>query len=231
MSQKNDSNSFGKEQLKFLLKIKSYENKNELNRFLLIVSFGGLLSIIAGFLELVFYEFLDTDVLFFQYDIVNNPKPILLFAVWILTIFPVLIILIFTTGTSGIINWNRTYRFISVVAIICYFTAEGLIVFLGKSKTEFIPIIWGVFIFLGFLLASVLILKLEKQSKVALLLLVLGIIVLIDSILSYVIFSPKEVMFYMLTGFGIIMTASAGSIYLLEEKYGILDSVIAKADD
>ena len=214
-----------------LSKIESYENKNELYRFLLILSFGGLLSILAGFLELVFYEFFDTDVLFFQYNFSNSSKPVFLYAVWIITIIPVLIILIFTTGTSGFINWNKTYRFIGLVAIICYFSADAVILILGKSKTDLIPLIWGIFLFLGFLSAAFLIYNLEKQSKVAIILILFGIIILTISMIVFLFVEDKLAMFYMLTSFGVLMTVSAGLMYLLETRFAVLESMSNQVEE
>ncbi len=216
--------SFGKEQLEFLARIEQYENKNELSRFLLITSFGGLLSIIGGILELFFYKFYNIDVLFFQYHFFQNPDPALLVAVWILTIFPLLIIIIFTSGTSGIVNWNKTYRIIGFLAIILFFCSELVIVGLGEENTKLIPIIWGMFIFIGFNLASFLMLKLEHQLKLAKVLFLLGFLVLLDSILTYFFVQTNLAMFVLLTGFGIMMTIMALIFNLLESKFSILET-------
>lgn len=223
MSQKVIPDEFGKDQLKILSKIEVYENKNELSRFLLITSFGGLLCIIAGILELVFYKFYQTDVVYFQYKFLNNSEPVLLLAVWILTIFPIAIIIVFTAGTSGIVNWNKTYRIIGPIAIVLYFSCEVLIVLLGEDEIKVIPLLWGIFIFIGFILASYLMLRLEHQSKLSKILILLGILVLIDSFVTYLFIDSELAMFSMLTGFGVIMTVVAITIHLLETKYSILE--------
>ena len=220
MSQKVIPDEFGKDQLKILSKIEVYENKNELSRFLLITSFGGLLCIIAGILELVFYKFYQTDVVYFQYKFLNNSEPVLLLAVWILTIFPIAIIIVFTAGTSGIVNWNKTYRIIGPIAIVLYFSCEVLIVLLGEDEIKVIPLLWGIFIFIGFILASYLMLRLEHQSKLSKILILLGILV---SFVTYLFIDSELAMFSMLTGFGVIMTVVAITIHLLETKYSILE--------
>ncbi len=164
------------------------------------------------------------DVLFFQYHFFQNPDPALLVAVWILTIFPLLIIIIFTSGTSGIVNWNKTYRIIGFLAIILFFCSELVIVGLGEENTKLIPIIWGMFIFIGFNLASFLMLKLEHQLKLAKVLFLLGFLVLLDSILTYFFVQTNLAMFVLLTGFGIMMTIMALIFNLLESKFSILET-------
>jgi hypothetical protein len=217
---------FGKEQLKFLLKIKDYESKNELSRFLLIASFGGILSIIAGFMELIFYKFFNTDVIFFQFNLLNNPEPILLLAVWIVTIFPLLIIIIFTSGTSGIINWNKTYRIIGYIAIILFSLSEMTILLIGEEQLQIIPLIWGIYIFIGFLLAGLLMNRLENQSFVAKLLYLLGVMILANSFVSYIILDLKLAMFYMLSSCGIFLVFSACFVYVFVIKYSILENFL-----
>lgn len=211
----NIPSDFGKEQLEFLSKIERYENRNEMSRFLLISSFGGILCLIAGILELVFYKFYKMDVVFFQYNLLNNPEPVLLFGVWVLTIFPLLIIVIFTWGTSGIINWNKTYRIIGKIAILLFLFSELTILILGEDNSNYIPIVWGMYIFIGFMIASYLMLKFEDQGNLSKYLFILGFIVLIWSLITYVFIDPEIAMFALLTGFGIAMTISGGLIYML----------------
>ena len=218
-------------QLKFLSKIEVYENKNELSRFLLITSFGGLLCIISGILELVFYKFYQTDVVYFQYKFLNSSEPILLLAIWVLTIFPILIIIVFTAGTSGIVNWNKTYRIIGPIAIVLFFSCEALIVLLGEDQIKVIPLLWGLFIFIGFILASYLMKRFEQQTKLSIILIALSIFVLIDSIVTYLFIESDLAMFSMLTGFGVIMTVVAIIVHLLETKYSILEMNGSKAED
>ena len=212
---------FGKEQLQFLTRIKDYETKNEITRFLLITSFGGILSIIAGFIEFVFYKFYNTDVIFFQFNFSSNPEPVLLLAVWILTIFPFIIILIFTIGTPGLINWNRTYRNIGYIAITLFLLSEITVLAIGENFIHFVPLIWGSYILLGFILAGLLMYKLEKQPFVERILILLGVLAFINSFVAYLFLDPNLVMFYMLTSYGVVMIVSACIMYFLEVKYSI----------
>ena len=210
-------------QLKFLSKVENYETKVEFNRFLLITSFGGLLCIMAGILELFFYKFYNLDVVYFQYNFLDSPDMSLLIAVWIMTIFPLLIIIIFSRGTSGIINWNKAYRTIGLVAIILFFLCELFILLIGKSNSKFIPLIWGIFIFLGMILASYLINIIERQKKVAYILLFLGACILIDALFVYLFIDIKLSMFTMLINFGVIMTGLTAFFYLFESRYQIIN--------
>ena len=219
LSSSNPTDQFGKDQIKFLLKIKEYETKNEFNRFLLITSFGGILSIIAGFIELIFYKFYSKDVIFFQFNFFQSSDPVLLGAIWILTIFPILVIILFTTGTTGIINWNKTYKNIGYIAIILFVLSELSILFASEDHMELIPIIWGFYIFVGFLIAGTLMYKYEKQLFLARLLIFYGIVSLANAFFSYLFIDKNLAMFYMLDSFGMLLVVTTGILYIFETRF------------
>ena len=215
----NQTDKFGKEQIKFLLKIKEYETKNEFNRFLLLTSFGVILSIIEGFIELVFYKFYTKDVFFFEFIFFQSSDPGLLGAIWIITIFPLLVIILFTTGTTGIINWNKTYKNIGYIAIILFILSELSILFMGQEQMELIPIIWGFYIFVGFIVAGTLMYKYEKQLFLARLLIFYGIVSLANAFFSYIFIEKILAMFYMLDSFGMLLVITTGILYIFETRF------------
>ena len=216
------SDEFGKEQMEFLQKIKNYENRNELHRYLLITSFGGIITLIGGFVEYIFYKFFSTDAVFFQFTLTNSPDPILLLSIWILNIFPLIIIFVFTKGTSGVINWNHTYKLIGYIAILFFIFSEFTIFVLGKTQLRIIPLIWGFYIFFGFIIAGFLMKRLEKEIFVEKLLFTLGILSLLNSFFSYLFLDQILAMFYMLSSFGIFLIILTSIIYLLDNKISII---------
>jgi hypothetical protein len=206
-----------KPQIEILEKIELWETKTEFNRFLLIAVFVGFISIIAGWMEFISFRINGTNLVFFQFGFLDNTfsdEPVLFFSIWLITIIPILIIIVFSSGSSGFITWNKAYRIIGIIAIFLYFSAELSSLLLGKSNSELIPIVWGLFLFLGFIIAGELLYRLENQSELRVGLFLTGILALLLGVIA-IFLEQKLAMFFLLTSLGIILTIFSSLTYFI----------------
>jgi hypothetical protein len=146
--------------LDILKKVVSFEQKSEFNKFYLLLSVSGFVAIVGGWISFVFHRFMDIDPTFFIFGLTGNPdlapteEPILFISVWLLYAVPILSVAVFSTGASGIINWNRAYRSIGALAISLFFIAHIFIILIGSENSQLIPSIWGLVMFIGFTIAG-----------------------------------------------------------------------------
>ncbi|MFW9992345.1 MAG: hypothetical protein ACFFD4_09885 [Candidatus Odinarchaeota archaeon] len=201
--------------LEMLEKVEQFEKKSEIDRFLLILALVGFIVTISGFNELVSYLFLGTDITFFMFGVTSNPQLspeselALFLGAWLIHFLPFLVIAFFTTGSSGIINWNRAYRIIGAVIVILFFVTVGVVLILGQDNAEFIPLAWGVAFFLGFLSASVI---LPKQAQLKVLrggFLVLGVVSLLLGMIASFFIETDLRMFFFGASLGTLLTLTA----------------------
>ncbi|MHA2054081.1 MAG: hypothetical protein ACXAB2_12310 [Candidatus Hodarchaeales archaeon] len=184
--------------LEVLEKVEKFEKKAEFNRFLLILSVAGFVAIIGGWISYIFNRFLGVDPTFFIFNLTDNPdlspseEPILFLSVWIVYLIPLVSVVILSTGSTGIMNWNKSYRFISVFVIFLFFFAHVLILLAGLKNARMIPFIWGLTVGIGFLISS-LILKRETSDKIVTTgLVVIGSLsIILGLTLSF--FAPEEI--------------------------------------
>ena len=102
--------------LKILDKIEDFSIKSEFSNIYVIMAFGGFLTIVAGFMEYFFSQIYGIDAAFFVFvqtgieELHPSAEPLLYISVLLLHLSPVLIIVVFSSGSSGFVNWNESYR-------------------------------------------------------------------------------------------------------------------------
>jgi len=201
--------------LEILDKIIAFEKKTEFNRYLMYISIVGFIGIIGGWIEFISYHFLGVDVTFFIFGVTGNPdlspvaEPVLFLSLWLIYLLPVIAILIFTMGiTPGIINWNKSYRSIGFIAIGLFVLTQILILVLGISNSQFIPLVWGGMICIGFVLASRILFSEAKLTELRNGLLGFGVLSLILGLLATFIVYPVAsdlAMFVLCLIFGLLL--------------------------
>lgn len=208
-------------QIAVLERIERYEKKAEYNRFLLIVSFGGLISLLAGGVEYITYRFYEFDVVFLLFGFLNNDwldpvqEPVLFIFLWLSVITPVVIVLVFSQGKVGLFSWNRSYRLISLLAVALFLLSNVFVLLLGPSKQELLPLVWGPTIGLGLAIAGHILSHHESQPHIRLELYIIGFLVLLNSF-GAVMFLPLETrMFSLLTFQGVVLVAYSSVKFLL----------------
>ena len=138
-----------KPHLEILEKVAQFEEKREFNRFLLVFTFAGFISIIGGWIEYVFYRLFEISSTFFifgltgQYELAPTSEPILFLSIWLIYLIPITGIIIFTLGSPGFINWNRSYRIIGATIIVLFLTTHLTIIILGIPNSKLIPGVWN----------------------------------------------------------------------------------------
>ena len=214
-----------KPHLEILEKVQKFERKAEYNRFLLILTISGFIVIIGGWVSHIINRFLGTDPTFFIFGMTGNSdisplnEPILFFTVWLLYAIPILSIITLTTGSSGILSWNKAYRKIGIIAVSLFFAVQVIILVLGVQNIEVIPLIWGAFSSIGFFLSGYILYQETSIKSTRVSLYLFGVMCLILGILSFV-FIPNELAMLF---FGIFLGATLSlSSLLLYIKSGKL---------
>jgi hypothetical protein len=178
-----------KPHLDILEKVEQYQHKAEFNRFLLVLTIAGFIAIIGGWISYIFNRFLNVDPTFFIFGVTGNPnlspmkEPILFISVWLLYLIPILSAISFSTGTTGIVNWNKAYKQVGILAILLFLVAHIIIVFLGMKNSQYIPLVWGLLVCIGFILSSWFMYEETDNSKLRGGLVIFGIIALFLGVL------------------------------------------------
>ncbi|MFX1283629.1 MAG: hypothetical protein ACFFB5_08240 [Promethearchaeota archaeon] len=202
--------------LEILDKIVAFEKKMEYNRLLLFLCLAGFIAIIGGWIEYVCYHFLFVDSTFFILGLTSIAEPVLFLGLWLIYLIPLIGIIIFTTGISpGFINWNKAYRNIGAITIGLFILTHVLVLLIGSidaPDSQFIPIIWGTMICLGFLLASRILFLETRNKEIQLGFLAFGIFGLVLGIISSMIFYPfssELAMFLFCNIFGVVLIGAS----------------------
>lgn len=188
--------------LEILDKIVAFEEKIEYNRLLLFISLAGFVGIIGGWIEYVCYHFLSVDSTFLILGLSPVVEPVLFYGLWLIYLIPLIGVIIFTAGLSpGFINWNKSYRIIGVI-IIALFTLTHLLVllvgYIDSFNSQFIPIVWGSTICIGFFLAGRILFAETRKKEIQLGLFAFGLFAIFLGFVSSIIFyslSPELAMF------------------------------------
>jgi hypothetical protein len=202
----------------------TFEKKVEYNKFLQYLALAGFITIIGGFIEFICYRFLGVDTTFFIFGLTGNPQlapteePILFVSLWLLHLIPILAGVIFTIGAPGIISWNKAYRTISIIAVILFISNQLLILLVGISNSGLIPIIWGITLCIGFILAGRILYSAVKIKIIQTETLISGIVSLGLGIISSIVFPLKLKMFFFCTMFGLLLIGMSIIFYLLEDR-------------
>lgn len=208
-------------QLEILNKIEFYEERLEFNRFLLISAFSGLIAIFVGWMEYIFNRFVGIDISLFQFGFTTKGslspanEPILFFSIWFILFIVIVSIIVFSSGLSSFISWNRSYRIIGIYAIITYLICEGIIAILGLQFEKVIPLVWGIAISSGFVFTAEILYRKEKQYQLRVGMLSIGIMSFVLSIIAYFLIEPKLAMFFFLISLGIVLILSSAILYYL----------------
>lgn len=171
--------------LDILEKVEKYERKSEFNRFLLILCVSGFVTFIGGWVAYIFNRFFGIDPTFFLFNLTNNPsltptkEPILFITVWLIYLIPIVSVVIFSTGTTGIVNWNKAYRGIALMAVFLFFVVHLMILIIGLPNSKYIPAIWGVVVGIGFIAARWPLKSVTENTNLLNGLVILGLIALI----------------------------------------------------
>ncbi|MHA2225922.1 MAG: hypothetical protein ACXAC8_11995 [Candidatus Hodarchaeales archaeon] len=194
--------------LEILDKIVAFEEKIEYNRLLIFTSVVGFIAIIGGWIEYVCYRFLSLDSTFLIFEFPPR-EPILVLGLWLIYLLPLIGVLIFTTGISpGFISWNKAYRSIGAIAIGLFIVTHITILLVGIPNQQFIPLIWGTTIGIGFLFAGRILFLETKSKEIRLGLYFFGLISLILGSVSSLIIYPifhELAMFLFCNIFGLLL--------------------------
>lgn len=208
--------------LKILEKVESFEKKAEFNRFLLVVTFAGFVTMIGGFLDYVSYRIVGTGTTYFIFDITGISNEIVLFFfTWIIYLVPILIIIIFSTGSPGFINWNRSYRLIGFTAIFLFIINQLLILLIGEPNAQFIPVIWGSTVCIGFILAHFILRREITNKKLLTGLLAFGVLAFIVGFVSSFLIQLELSMLFFSSTIGLFLSVSGFITYLNVGKFGV----------
>ncbi|MFW9930716.1 MAG: hypothetical protein ACFFD1_15105 [Candidatus Thorarchaeota archaeon] len=217
-----------KDQFDILDKIESFERHIEFNRFLLILAFGGFIAFFAGWMDFISKKFLGINMTFFQFAMVPSDsqqpinEPILFLSTWMIFFMLVSIMILFTTGSSGLISWNKTYRIIGVFSVFLYLITSLIVLLIGYSNSKYLPVLWGTAILIGFVISGYLLSKRERYQVINKILNLNGLISLILGIFFTFILSNEFSLFFFLSSFGIIMIFMSAISYLLIGKKNII---------
>ncbi len=210
--------------IEILEKVQKFERKAEYNRFLLILTISGFIVIIGGWISYVINRFLSTDPTFFMFGMTGNPdlspinEPILFSTIWLLYAIPILSVITLTTGSSGILSWNKAYRKIGIIAIGSFFVVQAVILILGVKNMNAIPLIWGTISSAGFLLSGHILYQETNLKRTKTALNLFGVMSFFLGILSFT-FIPNEVGMLFLTIFlGVTLSLSGFLVYLKTGK-------------
>lgn len=213
-----------KPHLEILEKVQRFERKAEYNRFLLILTISGFIVIIGGWISYVIHRFLDTDPTFFMFGMTGNPdlspliEPILFSTVWLLYGIPILSIIILTTGSSGILSWNKAYRKIGALAVSLFFAIQVIILLLGTQNMNAIPLIWGTTSSVGFLISGRILLQETKLKNTVTPLNLFSVMSLLLGILSFILIPIEVAMLFFSIFLGLTLSLSGFLVYLKSGK-------------
>jgi len=216
-----------KPHLEILEKVETFEKKRELNRLLLFFAIAGFISIIGGWIEYVFYRLFDISSTFFifgmtgQAELAPTAEPILFFSIWLIYLIPISGILIFTLGTPGIVNWNKSYRIIGATAIVLFIVAHITILFFGTSNSKLISGVWGTAICVGLLFTSQILAKEIDNKSIRLGLIAFSLIVFALGLITVIMIPEEESMLFFGSVFGILLTISGMTTYIKVGKANI----------
>ncbi|MHA2095791.1 MAG: hypothetical protein ACW98F_14315, partial [Candidatus Hodarchaeales archaeon] len=170
-----------------------FQYKAEFNRFLLILNISGFIAIIGGWISYIFNRFMGVDPTFFIFGVTGDPslapteEPILFLSVWLVYLVPILSAIIFSTGSTGIINWNKSYTRIGILAFSLFLLAHITIVIFGVENNKFIPIVWAFLICVGFILSSKFLYEETGNSRVRGGLIIFGVVALLLGLIVVII--------------------------------------------
>ena len=216
-----------KPHLEILEKVEQFEKKRELNRLLLFFAIAGFISIIGGWIEYVFYRLFDISSTFFifgmtgQAELTPTAEPILFFSIWLIYLIPISGIIIFTLGTPGFINWNKSYRIIGATAIVLFIVAHITILFFGTSNSKLISGVWGTAICVGLLFTSQILAKEIDNKSIRLGLIAFSLIVFALGLITVIMIPEEESMLFFGSVFGILLTISGMTTYIKVGKANI----------
>lgn len=210
--------------LEILDRVITFEKKVEYNKFLQYLALAGFIAIIGGFIEFISYRFLGVDTTFFIFGQTGDPQlapteePVLFVSLWLIHLMPVLAGVAFTIGAPGIISWNKAYRKISFIAVVLFISNQLLVLLAGISNSGLIPIIWGVSLFIGFILAGRILYSAVKIKIIQTEMLIAGTVGIILAIISSVVFPLNLKMFFFCTMFGLLLIGIGIIFYLIEDR-------------
>jgi hypothetical protein len=208
-----------KPHLEILEKVEQFEEKREFNRFLLVFTFAGFISIIGGLIEYAFYRLFEISSTFFifgltgQSELAPTSEPILFFSIWLIYLIPISGIIIFTLGSPGFINWNKSYRIIGAATIVLFLITHLIIVILGITNSKLIPGVWGTLICIGFLFASKILSNEFSNRPIQLGLIVFGLFAFGLGLVSVLLLPEELSMLFFCYVFGLLLTISGMLTY------------------
>ena len=215
--------------LEILEKVQKFERKAEFNRFLLILTISGFIVFIGGWVSYIFHRFLATDPTFFMFGMTGYPdlspinEPILFATTWLLYAIPILSIITLTTGSSGMLSWNRAYRKIGIIALSLFFVVQVIILILGTQNMDAIPLIWGTISSLGFFYSGRILYRETKVKRTVRSLDLFGAMAFFLGILSFVLVPSELAMLFLSIFLGVTLSLSG---FLLYKKAGKLKIII-----
>jgi len=216
-----------KPHLEILEKVETFEKKRELNRLLLFFAIAGFISIIGGWIEYVFYRLFDISSTFFifgmtgQAELAPTAEPILFFSIWLIYLIPISGIIIFTLGTPGFINWNKSYRIIGATAILLFIVGHITILFFGTSNSKLIPGVWGTALCVGLLFTCQILAKEIDNKFIQLGLITFSLIAFALGLITVIVIPEEVGMLFYGCVFGILLTISGMMTYIKVGKTNI----------
>ncbi|MFX0087305.1 MAG: hypothetical protein ACFFAU_16765 [Candidatus Hodarchaeota archaeon] len=217
-----------KPQLEILEKVVKFEEKREFNRFLLVFTFAGFISIVGGWIEYVFYRLFGISSTFFIFgqtgesELAPTAEPILFGSIWLIYLIPISGIVIFTLGSPGFINWNKSYRLVGAATIILFLITHITIILIGIPNSKLIPGVWGTLICIGFLFASKILSNEFSNKSIQLGLIFFGLTAFILGLVSILLLPEELGMLFFCCVFGLLLTISGMITYFNVGRVNIL---------
>ncbi len=209
-----------KPHLEILEKVMVFEQRKEFNRFLLLLTIAGFIAIIGGWIEYAFYRLFNMSSIFFiwgqtgQPELTPTAEPVLFFSIWLIYLLPISSIFIFTMGSPGFINWNKSYRMTGATAITLFFLTHITILILGISNSKFIPGIWGTMVCIGFLISSKILSSVISKKTIQYGLVLFSAASFILGLISTFLIEEEIGMFFFCCVFGLLLTISSMITYI-----------------
>ncbi|MHA2305274.1 MAG: hypothetical protein ACXACU_07750 [Candidatus Hodarchaeales archaeon] len=216
-----------KPHLEILEKVMVFEQKKEFNKFLLVLTITGFITIFGGWIEYAFYRLFGISSIFFiwgqtgQSELTPTAEPVLFFSIWLIYLVPILSIVIFTLGSPGFINWNKSYRIVGIITIMLFFFTHITVLTLGVSNSKLIPGVWGTMICIGLLITSRILSAVISTNLMQNGLVMFAIVSFGLGLISVVLVEETLGMFFFCCILGLLLTISGMITYIKIGKVNI----------
>ncbi len=198
--------------LQVLERVHDFENRYEIRRFLIVMALCGFIAILAGWIELVSHNSLNTDPAWILFGRKPSPNefPELFIATWLVHLSPIVLVAVYTSQSFALLDWSPILRKIGLLWLSL--VALGLIAVttIGYQKEDLIPVIWTLIIVTAFLGTYRWVPEIEGLPNIRNSILFLGLYSFAIGLFTIFAINPQNAMFYFATiiGLGMVVTAT-----------------------